>query len=258
MVSESDPILIGGTGGSGTRVYALLLEAGEVYMGPDRTRPEEPRGILPFTRSFTPRLIARTRSVTYRVDDVPESLWSEASGELRSFATHVRERCPPEFERWGWKHPRNLYLLPLFARLFPNFRFVHVVRDGRDMALAGTQGQLKKLGPWLLPGSTGLPVWTESVRLWSLVNIAVSDWCENNLGSRYVCSRFEDLCSHPREEVSRLFGGLDLAADEAMIESASHLVRVPESLGRWRQMEADKRHTINAIGEDGLRRFGYG
>ena len=37
---------------------------------------------------------------------------------------------------WGWKEPRSIYLLPFFHRHLPALRFLHVVRDGRDMALS--------------------------------------------------------------------------------------------------------------------------
>jgi hypothetical protein len=38
--------------------------------------------------------------------------------------------------RWGDKTPSYVRHLPLLADLFPGARFVHVVRDGRDVALS--------------------------------------------------------------------------------------------------------------------------
>ena len=47
---------------------------------------------------------------------------------------------------WGWKEPRSIYLLPFFHRHLPGLRFLHVVRDGRDMAFSENQNQLRKHG----------------------------------------------------------------------------------------------------------------
>ena len=47
---------------------------------------------------------------------------------------------------WGWKEPRSIYLLPFFHQQLPALRFLHVVRDGRDMALSANQNQLRKHG----------------------------------------------------------------------------------------------------------------
>jgi hypothetical protein len=37
-------------------------------------------------------------------------------------------------EPWGWKDPRNTLTLPLWMRLFPEARVIHVVRNGIDVA----------------------------------------------------------------------------------------------------------------------------
>jgi hypothetical protein len=39
-------------------------------------------------------------------------------------------------KRWGDKTPRHIEHIPMLARLFPDARFVHVVRDGRNVALS--------------------------------------------------------------------------------------------------------------------------
>ena len=47
-----------------------------------------------------------------------------------------------EDSKWGWKSPRSIYYLPYYkAVLGDAFRFIHVVRDGRDVALGDNQMQ---------------------------------------------------------------------------------------------------------------------
>jgi hypothetical protein len=35
---------------------------------------------------------------------------------------------------WGWKDPRNVYLLPLWLDIFPNAKVIHICRNGIDVA----------------------------------------------------------------------------------------------------------------------------
>lgn len=37
---------------------------------------------------------------------------------------------------WGWKLSESLFLMPVIKRVFPKARFVHMIRDGRDVALS--------------------------------------------------------------------------------------------------------------------------
>jgi hypothetical protein len=47
---------------------------------------------------------------------------------------------------WGWKGPRSVYFLPFYQAVFKdNFRFLHVLRDGRDVAYGDNQMQF-----WML------------------------------------------------------------------------------------------------------------
>jgi hypothetical protein len=41
--------------------------------------------------------------------------------------------------RWGWKQPRSTLLLPFLDRVLPNLRFMHLIRDGRDMAYSANR-----------------------------------------------------------------------------------------------------------------------
>jgi hypothetical protein len=35
---------------------------------------------------------------------------------------------------WGWKDPRNSITLPVWLKLFPDARVIHIVRNGVDVA----------------------------------------------------------------------------------------------------------------------------
>ena len=46
---------------------------------------------------------------------------------------HLAE-LPADAPSWGWKEPRSIYLLPFLNEQMPTIRFLHFIRDGRDMA----------------------------------------------------------------------------------------------------------------------------
>jgi len=37
---------------------------------------------------------------------------------------------------WGWKLPETIFIVPLLKRRFPGARFIHLIRDGRDVILS--------------------------------------------------------------------------------------------------------------------------
>ena len=89
--------------------------------------------------------------------------------------------------------------MPFLDAVMPSLRFLHFVRDGRDMAFSENQNQLVKHGGALLGDElrkAKTPV--RSIAVWSRVNAAAADYGESRLGERYLRVRFEDLCEQPR------------------------------------------------------------
>ena len=145
---------------------------------------------------------------------------------------HLAE-LPHEARAWGWKEPRSIYLVPLLDAAIPSLRFLHFIRDGRDMAFSENQNQLVKHGAAVLGDEQRKekkPI--RSIALWSRVNLAAAAYGETRLGDRYLRVRFEDLCAEPAENVRRIYDFFGLEGDA---EAAAKAVRPPDSLGRWRQ-----------------------
>ena len=122
---------------------------------------------------------------------------------LDDLASVLREHCGAldPGRPWGWKEPRSIYLLPFFHRHLPALRFLHVVRDGRDMALSANQNQLRKHGDAApIPADLSPP--ERSIALWSWVNLTASRYGEEHLRDRYLRITFEDLCARPVDVVA--------------------------------------------------------
>ncbi len=112
-------------------------------------------------------------------------------------------------ERWAESTPLHLLYMPLIKKLIPDAIFIHIIRDGRDVAVS-----LHKIG-WIRP----LP-WDRARSLvtagmfwrWMVTQGRKSG---RRLGGDYIEVRYEDLVQSPRETLSRLaaFIGHDLDYD---------------------------------------------
>jgi hypothetical protein len=257
----SDPTIIGATGGSGTRVIARILQAGGLFLGSNRNRAEDSMPLAAFCDLWATVYVVRDGLF----DDHGTRCLETAMA--RSFAAALEDHFgqqEPTARPWGWKVPSTIYLLPFFHTMFPRLRFVHLVRDGRDIAFSDNQNQLIKFGlPFLgwqereerrrLNRRAQLPA--GSLKLWSQANLAAADYGERKLGDRYLRVRFEDLCADPIVVAGRLldFAGLEGNAQEI----ASQEVEPPTSVGRWRSQDAKVLQDLRGIGQAAGERFGY-
>jgi hypothetical protein len=168
----------------------------------------------------------------------------------------LEDHCGPIADhprRWGWKEPRSIYLLPFLHRQLPALRFLHVVRDGRDMALSENQNQVRKHGD-AVPLPEGLSAAARSIALWSWVNLEARRYGEEHLGGRYLRVRFEDLCERPAEVTARMLGFFEVDGDPAALANE---VAPPSSLGRWRAESPTLVAELERAGGRALVELGY-
>lgn len=163
---------------------------------------------------------------------------------------------------YGDKTPVYVLNLPVLADLFPEAKFVHIVRDGRDVALS-----LRDVG--FGPDSVAQGA------LWWRRRVQVGRASGERLGpGRYMEIRYEDLVEDPERLLRAVCGFLEVAFDHAMLEYASHaptvlkpgsfrlhphLLEPPKQrLRDWRvQMDEDDLATFEAVAGDLLTELGY-
>jgi hypothetical protein len=248
-LTDLEPCVIGATGGSGTRVVARIVRAAGLYIGTELNNYED---ALPFA-TFSERW-----SYEYLASDNNPSTESRTAmaTELEGLVDDHLSKRPEDAIGWGWKEPRSIYLLRFLNEEMPKLRFLHFVRDGRDMAFSENQQQLKKHGGAVLDGELR---WRRrpyrSVALWGLVNAAAADYGERELGQRYLRVRFEDLCAQPGPTARQILDFFGLDGDAEAIGAAE--VRPPSTLARWKTKGARTVRTLERFGEPALSRFGY-
>jgi hypothetical protein len=201
---------------------------------------------------------------------------SDAGDAIRAFFEAYAERVRKP--RWGDKTPRYVTRMRLIADALPEAHFVHVIRDGRDVALS---------------------VRDRTVKDYTVERVA-QRWKEKVSKARrdapllkhYVELRYEDLVLDPEGSLRKISEFVDLPYDDAMLRyhekaerrllemarelpeqggktrlsverrMATHARTTeppdPERVTRWRnEMSADDQTAFEAVAGDLLVELGY-
>jgi hypothetical protein len=162
------------------------------------------------------------------------------------------------------KRIENNGRIPQLAEVFPNARFVMIVRDGRAVAYSLSrvdwwpQGKIWWLdstaGEWAKSG--GDP-WELCAREWVEELRRVEAGLAQVAPERALTVTYENLVASPLQELERIarFAGLD---ESPRWESVLRRIEFPNRNERWRSaLPPDAVATIESIQDEELRRHGY-
>lgn len=244
--------MIGALGGSRTRAFARILRHAGVFMGSRLNEAEDSRPFIEFYDAWGPACLEAGGGFP---DDHRKSAQSTFL-ECLALARHLADLPRPDAP-WGVKVPRNLLFTRLWIELFPDLRFIHVIRHGLDMAYSGDTNQLRLYGDLVLtPEERGYARKLQAIAYWSRVNLAAASFGERDLGDRYLRLRFEDLCVDPVRRVSEIFDFLGVR-DRSRLAAAAAEVRPPSTIGRWHAQPAIELKVMMKVGRPALERFHY-
>ena len=254
------PVVIGATGGSGTRAFHSVLQGLGLFMGVRLNGAGDAMDFEPFLDQWINPLIGMDNRLDYTLSKAGFwRRWCIRRDFDKAYRAFTADR--PAHAPWGWKNPRSMYVLPVIADRVPDFRFLHVVRDGRDMALSDNQNQRRKHFQALFgPQTNDRDSPAASATLWSMANLQAADWGESVLQERYLRIRLEDICAEPERHVAAIARWLGLPDTPGFTEKvtvAAQTIQAPSSLGRWRQAEEKDRQMIEDAAREALGRFGY-
>jgi hypothetical protein len=129
----------------------------------------------------------------------------------------------------GEKTPDYVRHIPLLHTLFPKTRFLHLIRDGRDVALSVLDWARPGKGPGRLASWQRYPIATSAAWWERFVRAGLDDG--RPLGAEgYLEVRYEALVSTPRETTERVASFLNLPWTEQML--AFHVGRTRTRPGR--------------------------
>ncbi len=168
----------------------------------------------------------------------------------------------------GDKTPRYVRHIPTLHALWPQAKFVHLIRDGRDVSLSATNWSrayklARRYSTWTEDPITTAAVWWE----WH-VRLGREDG--GSLAPKlYHEVRYEELVSEPAKTCERLCSFLDLPYDDAMLKFHEGLPDprfytkqkwrpIVTGLRDWRsEMPAEDLERFEAAAGDLLEELGY-
>ncbi|HKJ36685.1 MAG TPA: sulfotransferase [Solirubrobacterales bacterium] len=145
----------------------------------------------------------------------------DPAGALRAFYDLYAEKEGKP--RWGDKTPRYMRAMPRIERALPEARFIHLIRDGRDVALSQAERALDGEAPELAEVAERWRRRIETAR----VHSADLD--------HYLEVRYEDLVGTPDRTLRGICDFIELPYDDAMLSyherAAERLTEMDRDLG---------------------------
>jgi len=261
--SRENHIIIGGCGRSGTTLVRVILDSHRnICCGP------ESEILLPDSLDIG-KLLSK-----FKLDPQLLSEAYRTSQSRAHFIDRFAEICCAATgkQRWAEKTPRNILHLDYLFDKFPVSQFVHVLRDGRDVACSlRTHPRHRVENGKLVPLNT-----------WKPMEACVARWRESMLATRpywsdprFYTVRYEELVADPRTAVAKLLQFLGEDWDEAVLahhevesdfRDATAFPQNPEALepigtqavARWqRDMTDEDKKTFKEIAGELLIESGY-
>jgi hypothetical protein len=150
-------------------------------------------------------------------EDVPR--WSVGAGLRAYYRTYAAAQGK---SRYGDETPEHAGCMGVLERALPEARFIHVIRDGRDVAAS-----LRGLP--FAPGDGGIAAiaafWRDTI------------WRARLDGTRlrhYIEVRYEHLVAEPEAVLRELCAFLELPFEASMLR-ACEAGQDPDLVGRWRE-----------------------
>jgi hypothetical protein len=262
-VSALAPIVLGGCGRSGTTLVRMILDSHPaICCGPESSV---------FRRSA---LDPGELALKFDLDPGQVRAIHESAGSrpvfIEAFAALCLERTGKR--RWAEKTPRNIRRLDVIFRHFPQARFIHVLRDGRDVVCSlRTHPRHRVVNGELVPLNTWKPIAGCARRWRNDIERSRPYWSD----PRFLTLRYEELVREPCPVLERLMAFVGEAWDDRLLEHAgtgspfrnvTTFAQNPEALepvstravSRWeRDLDAKDRRIFKRIAGKLLIELGY-
>ena len=244
------PVFVMGCHRSGTNLlYDTLLSAGGFALY---------RGYLPIYEILVPRFgtlenpanrqkIVETwmKSKGFRRAGVdPAQISSQLLAEARSAGAFIRivmDKIAQNqgVERWALYDPDSVLHVAQIRKDIPHPLFIHIVRDGRDIALSLMKMEGFRPFPWSRRARTLL----ETALYWEWM-VHQGRQHGRQIPEDYIEIHYEELVNQPREVLAKLGDFLDHDLDYERIQSAG-LGRLRESNSSFRGDDREIKNPVN-------------
>jgi len=238
-ISGDSLIFVGGAGRSGTTLMRVMLNAHpSLCAGPEF--------------KLVPSIAELYRQMK-NMRDTRKAYNLTESDIRRSFALFVNSlfegfrKCNGA-KKVVEKTPHNVLIMKELVEILPQAKFIHVVRDGRDVACSLTKMNWTDFRGRILPYVENIE---NAIRYWvQVVSRALQDAKHPSLQGKVMIVHYEELVCHPEEVMREVLTFLDepwiddvlnytavKRENEPVESSTGQVAHKPysSSIGRWRR-----------------------
>ena len=161
---------------------------------------------------------------------------------------------------WGDKTPMNTLYLDWISTVFPHSKFIHIIRDGRDVA--SSYLKMERYDNILEAANR----WINSIDLAQSFGSKIKD--------NYMEIRYEDLVTSPKDVIKNTCDFLDINYDSKMLDHTKQVEKLgdtdkshhsnlskpisSESIGKWKNnLSESDQESITKLLHKHLHRLGY-
>lgn len=261
------PLIVGGVGGSGTRLITQCLREAGYFMGYDLNDSNDNLWFTllfkrieilyssdkEFSELLSILLQALTGSNAFSseeiqlINDLAErdrlqhpSIWlKQRAASLLSKKPKVKVHT-----HWGWKEPNSHIVLDRLVDRLENFKYIHVVRNGLDMAYSSNQNQLNLWGKHFLEENFA-PTPRHSLRYWCITHQRVLE-IGKSMGTNFMLLNYDEFCSDPSNGIKKLCNFIELSPKDIETQIID-LVQPPKSIGRFKNNNIQQQLSVEDI-----------
>ena len=175
------------------------------------------------------------------------------------FCTYT-EKHSPGSKIWGDKTPMNTLYLDWIGTVFPRYKFIHIIRDGRDVA--SSYLKMERYDTIL-----------EAANRW-INSIESAQSFGSKIKENYIEIRYEELVTKPEEVIKDTCDFLDIDYDSKMLDHTKQVKKLgdtdkehhsnlskpisSDSVGKWRNnLSESDQESITKLLHKHLQRLGY-
>jgi len=175
------------------------------------------------------------------------------------FCTYT-EKHSPGSKIWGDKTPMNTLYLDWIGTVFPRSKFIHIIRDGRDVA--SSYLKMERYNTIL-----------EAANRW-INSIESAQSFGSKIKENYMELRYEELVTKPEEVIKDTCDFLDIDYDSKMLDHTKQVKKLgdtdkehhsnlskpisSDSVGKWRNnLSESDQESITKLLHKHLQRLGY-
>lgn len=148
-----------------------------------------------------------------------------------------------KFNRWGDKNNFYIYHIDELIKMFPNGQFIHIVRDGRDVACSYIALAKMNINSKYKPI---LPTDVEKIaHEWCYNNKLIEDKLKKISNKKKITIRYEDLIINFEKSINKIINFLDLTKDEKVFNYYKSNSFEPKEFMQWKKKISKKPDSSN-------------